>query len=434
MSKENNSIILSGDVSHDVTPLGGIVNLSPTSLLSPDQKRNIEQALKSGAYDMASEYVWKKTMSKLKEILSEFGIEFLADMLGRTDVTPYDSMDTILNDYSIIKLSEQLGMIPQNASIHLRHSSELLQYYFSSNAQYHDDQLQDIDALSIINSCIQYVLNVPDIRIDFEFSSLRKSIIEDDLKEDDDQILKLSKSSLFFIRTILTLLIKSVKKGKGIELDHSVNNFSMLIPVLWNRLTKDDKWKIGEAYRDVVTDGNEKASKGVKFALTKVRGFDFVPESLRSNTFRNVAQHLIEIHYAYNNYYNEPRAVKELAKLGSVIPDPAFAVCIKAYLLVYTGNFYGISNEAVVTAEEELLKINSEKWKLFFDEILPNDYDLLSNLEDNLPMNRMQAFVKRLSLGNMDDISREGLFLYNSCVQGSRTNISDFRWKRGKLK
>ena len=79
------------------------------------------------------------------------------------------------------------------------------------------------------------------------------------------------------------------------------------------------------------------------------------------------------------------------------------------------------------------VKINAEKWKLFFDEVLPNDYDLLSNLEDSRPMNRMQELVNRLPLANMDDASREGLFLYNSCKQGVRKNISEFRRKRVKM-
>lgn len=430
---DNNPIVLPSASPAETKSMKDIVGLSSVSILSPVQKHNIEQALKSEAFDMASEYVWKRTMSKLKEILSEFGIEFLADMLERSDIKPYDTMDSILSDYTIIKLSEQLGMIPENAAIHLRHSSELLQYYFSSNAQYHEDQLQAVDALNIINSCIKYVLNVPDIRIDFEFSTLSKNVVEIDMKVDDEEIQKLARSSIFFIRTILTLLIKSVKKGKGVELDHAVNNFSMLIPLLWDRLTKDDKWKVGEAYRDVVTDGNDKAAKGVKAALTKVKGFDYVPESLRSNTFREVAQLLIETHYAFNNYYNEPRAVKELAKLGSVIPDPAFAICIKAYLLVYTGNYYGISNDAAPKAEEELLKISAENWKLFFEEILPNDYDLLSNFADARPMKRMQSLICNIPIRDMGNASREASFLYNSCKHGLTKNISDFRMKRTKF-
>ena len=429
--KDTNLIVPSGKDS--MVPMTDIVGLSNSTILSPSQKASIELALKSGAYDMASEFIWRRTMSKLKEILSEFGIEFLADMLERSDVKPYDSMDSILNDYNIIKLSEQLGMIPENAAIHLRHSSELLQYYFSTNSLYHDDPLSAVDALTIINSCVKYVLNVPDIRIDFEFSELKGKLIEEDLKEEDAEIQKLTRSSLFFIRTILTLLINYVKKGKGIELDHSVNNFGMLIPLIWDRLTKDDKWKIGESYRDTFTDGNEKASKGIRSALTKVQGFDYVPESLRSDTFKSIAQHLIEVHYAFNNYYNEPRAVRELHKLGSVIPDPAFALCIKAYLLVYTGNYYGVSNEAVPIAEEELHKISADRWILFFEEILPNDYDLLSNFEDERPMNRMKTLIGSLSLGDFENGSKLGGYLYNSCRLGLRKNIFDFRRNRVKI-
>ena len=137
------------------------------------------------------------------------------------------------------------------------------------------------------------------------------------------------------------------------------------------------------------------------------------------------------MHYAFNNYYNEPRAVRELHKLGSIIPDPALALCMKAYLLVYTGNYYGISNDAVPVAEEELLKISATRWSIFFEEILPYDYDLLSNLEDEKPMKRMKTLLESLSLGDFEEGSKLGSYLYNSCKLGLRTNILDYRRKKG---
>lgn len=47
-----------------------------------------------------------------------------------------------------------------------------------------------------------------------------------------------------------------------------------------------------------------------------------------------------------NNFYNEPIHMNTLSKMGSVIPIPAFSICMTAILSVKLGNAYGVSNAA----------------------------------------------------------------------------------------
>lgn len=406
--------------------------ISKNVILTDAQKLSVKSAFEHKAYDMASEFIWKRSITRLKEVLAGFDVEFLSDMLGRSDVTPYDSLDTVLNDYNVIKLTEQLGMISTGAAMHLRQSSEMLQYYFSSHAQEDEAQMSEVDSIQIINSCVKYVLNVPDIRLNFKFYDLRKKIIKTEIAEDDHDLEALYSSSLFFIRTVLTLLTKAVKRSQGVELDCVSHNFSIMVPFLWERLSSEDRWKVGVSYRDAVTEGNDKAAKAVKLALLKVKGFDYVPENLRSNTFKMAAQHLIEVHNGYNNFYNEPRAIKELERLGTVIPDPAFAICMRAYLLVYTGNFYSISHEATPIAYAQLKEINKDKWLLFFDEILPQDYDLLSNFGDTRPIKRMSSLISKLGLEDLECKTKVGSYLFNSCKQELSINIR--KYQEGEIK
>ena len=114
------------DKAHLVLDMTGLANVA---ILTEAQKSSIEIAMSNKAYDMASEFIWKRSITRLKEVLAGFDIEFLSDMLGRSDITPFDSLDTVLNDYNVIKLTEQLGMINPGAAMHLRQSSEILQYY-----------------------------------------------------------------------------------------------------------------------------------------------------------------------------------------------------------------------------------------------------------------------------------------------------------------
>src|SRR5689334_5279565 len=45
--------------------------------------------------------------------------------------------------------------------------------------------------------------------------------------------------------------------------------------------------------------------------------FDYVPESLRSRAFIDAANKVIEAHFGWNNFYNEPAPMKALASLRS---------------------------------------------------------------------------------------------------------------------
>ena len=71
----------------------------------------------------------------------------------------------------------------------------------------------------------------------------------------------------------------------------------------------------------------------VKKILYNVHGFDYVPENLKSNSFKATAKNLIKVHDALNNFYNEPLAAKLLSSMGTMIPDPAVYDCINSVLI-----------------------------------------------------------------------------------------------------
>lgn len=424
MNTENNTFVTINTPASVKTESGiYVVPFTRSTSLTDTQKKQVVLALQGGAYDMASEYVWKKAITKLKETISVLGLDFVASLLQRTDIDPYTPIDSILTDYTTISLAEQLGMINYRSAMKLRQAYELIQYFFSSNSKESGEELKYTEALSIISDCIEYILNVPDISIDIEFSNLQHRLVTEDIKDNDAQIETLTKSSVFYIRTICTILSTTIKREQGAELEHALNNFIMLLPLIWGKLGKDEKWNVGSLYRDVVTAGNTKAATGVKSALSLVHGFDFVPESLRSNTFINAAKNLVSVHFGYDNFYREPKALRELSRLGSVIPDPALSDCMKAYILVYIGNNYGVSNEAVPLAFAELKKISMQKWAEYMNEYMPNDTEVLYSLLGDLPFSRFLGLINELKMQEIVDDLDKGKHLFLSIVKQNKSNI-----------
>ena len=79
---------------------------------------------------------------------------------------------------------------------------------------------------------------------------------------------------------------------------------------------------MGHAYAEAFADGKTTSVGGLKSALLKVKGFDYVPENLRSDTFIKAAEAIFKAHEGLNNFYNEPTPVKNLTYyLNNVLPS-----------------------------------------------------------------------------------------------------------------
>ncbi len=390
------------------------VIVSYATSLTERQKNQIIAAFQIEAFDMAAEYAWKKAMVKLKETIATLGMKFIGEMLGREDIDEYSTIDTALTDFTTIQLAEQLGVIGTTASLKLRQANELITHYFSKDAT---EEIDNVSAIQIIRSSIQYILGEADISIAIEFSHFRERLLSETLTLKDPQVEQLIDAPLFYLRTVMSILLASIKNDKGARLEHSLANLNLLIVSIWKHLGENDKWNIGTAYRDVTAAGNTIASSGLKNALLKVGGFDFVPENLRSATFKKAASAVLETHFEFNNFYNEPSVVRKLASLGSTIPSPAFIDCIQAYLAVYLGNSYGVSTIAANIAEEKLSEITKERWYYYFEKVIQDDEITLSKIYGSRRVERFKNLLFSNSLVDFEDLPKDNQQLYDSIIQ-----------------
>lgn len=380
--------------------------------LTPQQQKQIIAAFQFEAYDMASEYTWKKSMVKLRETLSTLGMKFIGEMVGRDDFDETTLIDSEITDFTAIKLAEQLGVIGTTAALRLKQSNELISHYFSKDA---DEELDYSTAFSIVKSSVQYILGEQDISSAIEFSQFRQRLLNETLKKDDLQLEQIINSPLFYLRTVMTILLSSIKDDIGAKLEHSIANLNLTLPIIWERLGENDKWNIGTAYRDVTAAGNSISASGLKNALLKVNGFDYVPENLRSATFIKTAKQVIETHYASDNFYNEPAIVKKLSGLGSTIPAPALIECIQAYLAVFLGNSYSHSYKAAEIAYDELSKLTKERWNYYFEKVIQTDEIILSKT-NGTQINRFSQLLNNNGFNNFENLPKDNQSFFNAVI------------------
>ena len=368
--------------------------------LTKREHAQVVQAFKGGYYEMGALFVWSKTMAALKKQLGSLGMDFIGEMLDRSDVSPQSTAAEVVTDHEAVRLAEELGMFTSVQSMRLRQVLEMVTY-FSNPLEVGEDEedleMMPEEAIRCLRTCVQSVLGHERLEGALEFARFRKELEERTFDEENPDIHGLLRSPYFFRRTALRVLLALAKTSTSAQLEHVLANLYLIVPLLWKDLLKSDRWIIGRAYAEVHAEGKKTAASSLRRALLKVKGFDYVPEDLRSRAFLGAAARLQNVHFEMNNFHNEPAAIAALESLGTVIPLPALAPCMTAILCIRLGNHWGISWDAQETATRLLKRINESRSKYYLDECLPGDGIILEMLQDSMIAERWCEVVKENS-------------------------------------
>lgn len=369
--------------------------------LSQRDTTQIVQAFENGAYEIASTFVWRKTMSGLKKKLGSLGMDFIGEMLGRRDITAANSAQQVLTDQDALRLAEELGFFPSTQSIRLRQAMETIEHFADPPPDADTDGMSIDEARIALRTCIQTVLGHTEAGNALEFAKFRRQLETHDFKPVDAEVATLATAPYFFQRTTLRVLLALVKTAQGAQLEHALANLNAFLPAIWEHLLHPDKTSVGWCYAEVHAEGRQTAAVGVRTALLKVKGFDYVPETLRSRTFIEAAQKVLDAHNAWDNYHTEPAPVQALVSLGTTIPAPALARCFTALLAVVVGRPSGVSWDAAEIARQALKGLSQERWVYYFNECLPGDDELLGKLMNDRCVKRFVSLVEEIDLSEV---------------------------------
>ena len=349
--------------------------------LSTRDQKQIVSAFQSESFEMMAGFVLNKALSQLKRALASMGMTFVGEMLGRADISE-DSVPTVsISDYEAITLARELGVINSTDAKRLTQHLELLAHFDSLNTDdANSEEMAREEALSFLRTCVNAVLGREGNVAPAEFLTFRSELESRTFKDTDPELITLQVAPYFFKKTTLSILIAGAKTKTGAQFEHTLGNIVVIVPALWGGLRDSEKYSLGQAYAEAVSAGTASVVLALKKALSAVHGFDFVPESLRSQSFAAAAANVISVHTAMNNFYNEPAAIQALSRLGTTIPWPAFPICMSAVLAVKLGNRYGVSTAAIPIANQLLTRLTKNQWEYYLNECLPADELVLQKL------------------------------------------------------
>lgn len=379
----------------DTNDVAALMSFNRT--LSNNDANKIVKAFDNGLYDMAAEYIWSRTISTLKKNIMKFGEEFVAEMLDRPDITSVDD----ISEYEVITLSADLGFINQTAKIEFMQFSEIIQHYMSNEDP--DEEFPLTKVSDIVRSCVKHVLGFEKVEYEISFVSFRNRLRTEYITEGHEIYTQLNLAPYFYKRTVFKTMMNLAKTTKdSAEREIILNNMITIFVETWSALSSEEKWVIGRAYAQCLNDGDNKLLIALKSVLLKVKGFDYVPENLRSNTYIIAAKDLLSAHQGMNNFYNEPNKAKYLAQMGNSIPAPAFGNCMTAVIACKLGNSYGISWDAQSYLDEILQTVSKDRWSYYLSSVLPYDRVILYKLYGDVTIDRWIELVQKYSLNKVD--------------------------------
>ena len=370
--------------------------------LATRDKRQIVSAFESGHFEMATSYLWGKTLTALKKELASVGVGLLGEMVGRPDINEDDDIDDFLTARDVIRLAEELGVVSSTDELRLRHTNELVSHFAQLDSDQSDvEEFDETEAVAAFKVCVRGVLGRPKVEVATRFVEFREALERETLREDGQYVEMLRSSPYFFLKLTISVLMNAAKVNIGAQLEHTLANINVVIPQIWERLRDTEKWQVGHAYAEAYADGKTTAVAGLKSALLQVRGFDFVPENLRSETFVRAAAAILSAHDGLNNFYNEVAPVRNLGKLGTTIPTPALPACITALLSVVLGNQWGVAWSAEPEASRLLGKLTDTRWTYYVNNALQSDTRILNKLLQDKPITNWNGVVERYGLAQL---------------------------------
>ena len=192
----------------DLDTIDQVVVYANNSNLTEKQQTQIVKTFEQGAYEIAAEYSWKKAITKLRKSLEKLGSDFIGELLDRSDIDQFTSLEEVLTDRKAIEFAEQLGIIGKTGALKLRQSLELVNHYLSGEAE---DELSKIDAFNIIKTSVQYILSEQDVDVAVAFTSFRKRLLTETISLQDGDVQQVLSAPLFYLRTVCTILLTAIK-------------------------------------------------------------------------------------------------------------------------------------------------------------------------------------------------------------------------------
>ncbi len=398
-----------------------IINACPHNITDED-KEYIVLSYQSGFYRYCLEFVYKKVMEVLRKVLCSAG-ETVASKMAY--VMEEGSLLGI-SDIFVLSLATRFGLIDKEDRVDLIKLTELLQ---AQNRKLQVGQLSKEQVSQYLLRSFNYIFYKDYTKFSESLIAVIDMLTKEKLiplSEEYIKIVEASNNEKTVMMRLLFVLLFEVKKNEEVF----INNFKLLIPVLWENLSMSDK-----IYLSLYLKKSSNADY-VQEVLEDISGHIKIPDfstdvKLVKHIFIN-GQDATACHFSLNNTRSEVSALLNIRD-NIYVPAMFSRNVISPAVLAYIGNMYGYLEEARNVAKGILDNISHDKWIYFFKHYFKDAHILIKlfysqktasawcelateyieeNVEEDIADEQVRNIVALSRKGDIEEVRRACKTLY----------------------
>jgi len=343
----------------DIKERGIVVQNIPNIVESiPLEKRNKSlyiskfiAACGAGLFDAAINYIWNETIENLKEKIALFDLEyFKSSIKDEGKKAKIKSIEDLVNidDLEIVHGCMVTGIISDIGYKHLKYIREMRNW--ASAAHPNHVEISGILLSALLDTCIREAVSkepsLPAIRAKQLLKNIRENVLDNadvlpivnTIKETPSEII------ISIFRTMFGMFCEPSGRVE------TKNNIRLIAKDLWAVLPEQQRMESGIKYANWMANADIARRDLAREFLDSVNALSYLPESTLVREIDNAIDLLQNVHFGYNNFYNEPPYAKLLRKYvpeNGVIPVDVVSKYVKVVTLCLIGNGHGVCNAGI---------------------------------------------------------------------------------------
>jgi hypothetical protein len=341
------------DVPRDILPsaddIGNVGNQLPSMLAKIQPSLRSEKiakmcvAISVGLFDSAVNYIWNQTVIELRRRVVAFGLNVVKELKQKT----YSEQDIDeMSDAQLLDLTHELELINDEGFYFLSQCRDIRNNFSAAHPSM--GEIDQYELLSYINRCIKYSLSINSLPKGVDLKAFIDSLNQDAFSNEqvDFWVNKIKNTSSQQRNALMLMLF-------GIYCDPDKSGVARANAIMLAEKLKDDLSEKSiseminrhEEYSYKNTNDKRKASEDF---FIKIGMFDCLSTAVRHTIISKACAQLESVHYAMNNFYNEPVFAEHLYNVSkqAEIPNSTKKEFVEVVTNCAIGNQYGVSNVA----------------------------------------------------------------------------------------
>lgn len=319
----------------------------------------------SGLFDAALNYLWDETIYELRKRVAQYDLAYFYDVAVGNSTEKRKRLSTEedlqkIDDSDLIKGANEIGLISDLGFRHL----DFVRYMrnWASAAHPNQNQITGLQLISMLETCVVEVINLPLSNVVVEIKQLLANIKSNKVTQDEA-----SQIAVFFagLTQEKTNALAAGLYGIYTQLDttpQTRQNIQLLIPLLWEMVDENTRNEFGVRYARFIATNDQDRKKLAREFLDVVSGAKYLPEGIRVVEIGTAIENLLTAHRGVNNFYSEPAFARQLQRqIGEAgkVPQEINIKYVLCVVEAFLTNGNGITWNAEATYIEMLNQFDS---------------------------------------------------------------------------